>query len=237
MYDVFIDVGNQLIKIGYQNSKQEWIIHKLPTHNSNADDFENLFNQLKINHIYMGSVVGDTTKSMKAYFDKKRIPYTIINNDQFIDSVNFEGPINLNEVGTDILGFAYLIKEYKNALAINFGTATVAIHYDQSIKGVCIGIDFFNSYYEFLKRIKIDVGLGTYSDFGMNTKDAIDSSRYFLINGFINEILKKYPTIKTIIYTGGNRRIFNSYINEKHLQIIEIDEAVIKGYKRLIYKD
>lgn len=237
MYDIFIDVGNQLIKIGYQNTNKEWIIQKLPTHNSTVDDFENVFNKLKIKHIHMGSVVGETTKSMKMYFEKKHYPYTIISNEQFVDSVNFEGPINLNEVGTDILGFAYLIKEYKNTLAINFGTATVAINFDQSIKGVCIGIDFFNSYDEFLKRIKLDVDLGTYGDFGMNTKDAIDSSRYFLINGFINEILKKYPTIRTIIYTGGNRRIFNSYINEKHLQIIEIDEAVIKGYKRLIFKD
>lgn len=235
--DIFIDVGNQLIKIGYLSLHQQWIVLKLPSKQCTVKDLDLVFNNLVIKHIYFGSVVSETTSLLIKYFTEHNYPHTLITNSFFINKVQFVDAINLAEVGTDILAFAYLIKEHKETIAINFGTATVAIYYNECIKGVSIGIDFFNSYHEFLKNIKLDVDLGTYNGFGLNTKDAIDSSRYFLINGYINEILKKYPTVKTLIFTGGNRRIFNAYVNEKNIEIIEIDEAVLKGYKRLIYGD
>lgn len=234
--DVFIDIGNQLIKIGYLNVRNEWVINRLKTRSSTIDDFDSVFKKIHINKIYMGSVVLQTERFLVDYFDNNRIQYEIIHNELFCDELEFAKNIDLNEVGTDILGYAYLIKDHNNTLAINFGTATVAIHYNNEICGVSIGIDFFNSYRNFLNTINLPLELGIYKKFGINTKDAFNSSRYFLINGFINEMLKIEPSINKIIYTGGNRAIFAAYENIGNLEIIEIDEAVLKGYRELICK-
>lgn len=234
--NVFIDIGNQLIKIGYLNVRNEWVINRLKTRSSTIEDFDNIFKKLHINKIYLGSVVLQIKRFLIDYFDNNNIQYEIIYNELFRDELKLAQNIDLSEVGTDILGFAYLIKGYANTLAINFGTATVAIYYNNQICGVSIGIDFFNSYKNLLDTINLPLKLGTYKKFGANTKDAFDSSRYFLINGFINEMLKTEPSINKIIYTGGNRGIFSAYENISSLEIIEIDEAVLKGYRELICK-
>lgn len=231
---VFIDIGNQLIKIGYLNARGGWVINRINTRNSTIQDFDNIFKKLHISKVYLGSVVIHMELYLIDYFDTNNIQYEIIHNELFCNKLKLAQNINLNEVGTDILGFSYLISDYKDVLAINFGTATVAIYYNNKICGVSIGIDFFNSYNNLMNTINLPLELGIHKQFGVNTNEAFNSSRYFLINGFINEMLKLLPNIKTIIYTGGNRKIFDAYNNIHGLEIIEIDEAVIKGYKKLI---
>ncbi|MGL4947779.1 MAG: type III pantothenate kinase [Mycoplasma sp.] len=232
--NVFIDVGNQLIKIGYINDFGEWHIDRVKTRGSTFEDLEAVFKAIDIEKVYLGSVVADITTFLSDYFKLNDIKFELISNEIFYEHIKFDQPIDINEVGTDILGFAYYIKDMKNAIAINFGTATVSIKYCQAICGVTIGIDFVNSYNAFLNMIKLNSELGSYPNFGFNTQNAINGSRYYLINGFINQMLLEHPEIDTIVYTGGNRKCFNGYNNVKNINIIEIDEAVLKGYYQVI---
>ncbi|MGL4951512.1 MAG: type III pantothenate kinase [Mycoplasma sp.] len=232
--NIFIDVGNQLIKIGHINDFGEWEITRLKTRGSTFQDLEDVFKKIKIKKIYLGSVVSDITKFLSDYFITNNISYELISNELFYKHIKFEQVIDINEVGTDILGFAYYIKDKKNTIAINFGTATVSIKYNQAISGVTIGIDFFNSYNAFLNMIKLNSELSTFPGFGFNTQDAINGSRHYLINGFINQMLLENPEVDTIVYTGGNRRCFNGYKNINNIKFIDVDEAVLKGYFQII---
>ncbi|MGL4950278.1 MAG: type III pantothenate kinase [Mycoplasma sp.] len=233
--NIFIDVGNQLIKIGHINDFGEWEINRIKTRGSTFEDLESIFANLEIKKVYLGSVVSDITKFLSDYFVSKNISFELINNQLFYEHIKFDKPIDINEVGTDILGFAYYIKDNKNTIAINFGTATVSIKYNQAIAGVTIGIDFVNSYNAFLNMIKLNSELGSYPNFGFNTQDAINGSRHFLINGFINQMLDEHPEVDTIVYTGGNRKCFNAYVNTRNINLVNVDEAVLKGYYQILH--
>ncbi len=98
--------------------------------------------------------------------------------------------IDINEVGVDILGFSYYIRLEPHALGLSFGTATVAINYNGQLDGVVIAADFFNSYNYLDSILGIDSNqLVMFDDFGRNTIDAINGAKYFMINGFVNQML------------------------------------------------
>lgn len=236
--DLFIDVGNQLIKIGYIDSNGQWQIHRFLNRDLQDQPFNHYFKSLKINHIYLGSVVSNTTKFLVEYFKKNNFSFTIITNDLFAGKIILNKNININEIGTDILGFANYIKnETSPTLCLNFGTATVSMLYaNNKIEGVFIGPDFYNSYKYLYQILGVDLRMEDgYDKFGTNTIQSINGHKEYIINGFINEILKNYPKISKIVFTGGNRNIFYLYKNDKKIPIIEIDEAVLKGYYLLFF--
>lgn len=232
--NVYLDIGNQLIKIGYFDNKNKWVIKRIPSKKIDIHKLDEILSEIKFEKIYIGSVVKNASKILEMHFKRKKINFEFITNDLFASDIKMDNSIHLEEVGTDILGFCYFIKDNTNTLAINFGTATVAIYYDKELKGVTIGTDFFNSYEELLKILSSEIPLEKTNKFGTNTKDAVNGSKYFLINGFVNEILETFPNINKIIFTGGSRRIFYLYNNKFNKEIIEIDEAVLEGYRNII---
>ncbi len=231
--NVYIDAGNQLLKIGYADNG-EWIIKKIP--NSQLDsDFSTLLSQFNYTKIYWCSVCKDSTTFLKSFFNHNNIPNTQIAAKDFNGKLLINPNININEVGVDILAFSYYIKLEPKTLGLSFGTATVAIYYNMQLEGAIIGSDFINSY-DYLNKI---LGINNkdikmQDDFGTDTIEAINGAKYFMINGFINELLNSNATIEQIIISGGNRRIFDLYKNKYNKKITIIDEIVLKGLFYLI---
>lgn len=232
--NVYLDIGNQLIKIGYYDKENCFQVKRISSKKIDLTELDKILNEINFKKIYIGSVVKNASKILEMHFKKQHYEYEFITNELFKEQIKLEKSIHLDEVGTDILGFCYYIKNKSKTLAINFGTATVAIYYDKMLNGVTIGTDFFNSYEDLLKILSSEIPLEAINKFGTNTNDAVNASKYFLINGFINEILKNYQNLNEIIFTGGSRRIFYLYKNITNIKITEIDEAVLLGYKQLI---
>ncbi len=229
--NLYMDAGNQLLKIGYQVN-DEWIIKKIPNKDLEDKTLEEVLSSFSFNKIYWGSVCKNTTTFLSNFLKKHKLDNHQITPSDFNGQLLLNDSININEVGVDILGFCYFIKQEQHVLGISFGTATVAIDYNMQLEGVIIGPDFFNSY-SFLDNI---LGIDPYEikmhdDFGTNTRDAIDGSKYFMLNGFINQLLMNRNYNKIFI-SGGNKRIIELYKNIYNKEICLIDEIVLQGFAK-----
>lgn len=230
---LYMDAGNQLLKIG-QLCDDTWKIERVPNQTLDAQGLKKILESFKFDMIYWGSVCKSTTDVLQQYFSDHQIANQQIVAQTFKNHILLHDVVDLNEVGVDILGFCYFIKNEPHALGISFGTATVAIEYNMQLDGVVIAADFFNAYSYLDKILGIDSNkIIMQDDFGRNTIDAINGAKYFMLNGFVNQMLLN-RNINKIYVSGGNQKIFNLYKNIYQKEIITVDEIVLKGYQKLI---
>ncbi len=230
--NLYIDAGNQLLKVGYQIN-DEWIIEKIPNHQL-GDIFFDTIKKFQFLTVYWCSVCKTSTSFLTQYFKKNKIDNYQVTAKDFIGKLVINDQIDIHEVGVDILCYCYYIKLQPKTLAISFGTATVAIYYNLGLEGVVIGADFNRSYDNLHSILGIDGNqVMMHDDFGINTSDAINGAKYFMLNGFVNEMLADQD-IDQIYVSGGNKSIFNIYKNKynKHLEIV--DEIILKGLSLFI---
>jgi pantothenate kinase type III len=118
---------------------------------------------------------------------------------------------NKNELGLDILSFAYYIqKSYIKGVGISFGTATFAVAVNQKcIYGVAIApafVDSINSLFTQTALIKQTTINYINFDLGHNTNTALSSGATHSVNGFVNSIMcfcKQHYKINDVYVTGG----------------------------------
>ncbi len=231
--NLYMDAGNQLLKIGYQVD-DVWIIKKIPNQTLDDVTLSEVLSTFSFHQVYWGSVCANSSSMLTKYFSDHDIKHVQITPQTFRNHLLLNDAVDLNEVGVDILGFCFYIKHEPHCLGISFGTATVVMEYNMQLDGVVIGPDFVNSY-KFLDDI---LGINAnhiimHDDFGHNTMDAINGSKYFMLNGFVNQMLLNRD-IQKIFVSGGNKQIFNIYKNIYNKEIVLIDEIVLKGYQKLI---
>ncbi len=230
--NLYIDAGNQLLKVGYQVN-DKWIIKKIPN-TALKDEFAQTLSSFRYTKIYWASVCKTSTTFLNSFFTQHHIDNNQITASDFQGKLLINDKIDINEVGVDILAYCYYIRLQPKTLALSFGTATVAIYYNMQLEGVVIGTDFVNSYSYLDDILGIDGHhVMMQDDFGTNTIDAVNGAKYYMVNGFINELLAN-KTIEQIYVSGGNKNIFNIYknINHKHIEIV--DEIVLKGLEAFI---
>lgn len=234
---IIIDAGNSLIKMGYF-LEGKWFISSFPTKPMDTTKITNelthIQKKLSIEKVYIGSVVKFATEKLEYLFSKLKIPYHILTADDFKHQLPVNDGVNIYEVGIDILGASYYIKERSDSLCFIFGTATVGIHYTNKLDGAIIGYNFQNAMKQFCADFKFDNNIDSGIKFGIDTSSALAGFQDYILNGFVLKILADHKKIRTIYISGGYKDIFNCVRLSDKYTIYDIDDIVIKGYYKLI---
>lgn len=248
MNKIIIDVGNQMVKIGYIQSDQ-LVVHKILTNELSHQNLKQAFEKLpQFSKVYIGCINLQNHKIIEDFLINQNINYYFLSNDDFKQAgLIIAKSIDWNEIGIDILGFGYYLYHHQiksHVIGINFGTATVVIDYQSMINGVLIGINFCQSYDYLLSILGLQQITSLHNhqkpslNFAQNTIASVNNFKSFLISGFLDLLIKQYKTAQKFIISGNNRSIFEHYYidNPKNMPItIEIiNEIVIWGYYYLI---
>lgn len=223
-----IDIGNTNIKLAVFDKhviKQLEIIH--------TKSYKRLPNFKNVNDCVIGSVVPSLNQQISNDVYKKfHIKPWIVNVGDFDSEFNLS-KFDKNEIGLDILAFAYAIKSIlKKGIGISFGTATFAVVVNKDIiHGVAIAPSFDNGLSDLtkntalIKNINID---HINFDFGNNTQLALCSGITHSVNGFINSIssyARKLYGISNVYVSGGK----DNWV-ELTDKIQRLDNAILIGY-------
>ena len=163
-----------------------------------------------------------------------------------IKEFNLDRIININvknkkQLGSDRIANAIGVKQFKNCLVLDFGTATTfdVIRnevYEGGViaPGVKLSIMNLNKNTALLPLIDLKKNQKNY---GKNTKEALNAGFVWgyegLINNIINKIISKEKNKYKIILTGGYASFFKRIIKKK----ISIDQDItIKGITK-VYKE
>ena len=242
------DIGNTLIKLSILDSNFKIKeIYNLETKKifkiSSKKQFLNKFIKKKLNKkILFSSVVPKAYKLIEKYFIKNGFKVIEIKDLKIKKIIKIKIK-KYNQLGSDRILNAIASSNYKNAIVIDFGTATT---FDIIKNGIYVGgvispgvnlsilnlnsstalLPLFN-----LRKIK--------KSYGKNTQEALNAGFIWGYQGLINNIIKKISS-KTkvnykIILTGGYAKLFKKYVKFKSIvdQNVTI-KGISKTYKELL---
>lgn len=246
---LIVDIGNTCIKVGVFNQplkpvKEDWVYSKKVS----LDFFKEFIGRTHIDECYIGSVAPSKNKEVVKYIKNLTGSNPVfLNNLMFAKVFDLSNFDNVNEVGIDILGFAYYLQhQYKKVIGICYGTALFAVGVNnKKIYGVIlaplieIGIRKLIQKAELIDKNKdYKCDIKTF-DFGLNTQDAFNSGMNHIYYGFTTNVMNyfydKYQ-ISTLCITGGNKDKINMNKKQaKNFHIDWVDNAVLKGYSLLVF--
>jgi type III pantothenate kinase len=240
------DIGNTSTKICILNEKFKIIRSfnfetiKIYKKNFLKAVLRKYLNKKLNSNILFSSVVPKAYKKLKKIFKFTRFKLFEIKD------FNLEKIIDINVkskklLGSDRIANAIGVKQFKNCLILDFGTATTfdVIRnkvYEGGViaPGVKLSIMNLNKNTALLPLINLKKNQKTY---GKNTKEALNAGFVWgyegLINNIINKIISKEKNKYKIILTGGYASFFKKIIKKK----LSIDQDItIKGITK-VYKE
>jgi len=240
------DIGNTSTKICILNEKFKIIRSfnfetiKIYKKNFLKAVLRKYLNKKLNSNILFSSVVPKAYKKLKKIFKFTRFKLFEIKD------FNLEKIIDINVkskklLGSDRIANAIGVKQFKNCLILDFGTATTfdVIRnkvYEGGViaPGVKLSIMNLNKNTALLPLINLKNNQKTY---GKNTKEALNAGFVWgyegLINNIINKIISKEKNKYKIILTGGYASFFKKIIKKK----LSIDQDItIKGITK-VYKE
>ena len=240
------DIGNTSTKISILNDKFKIIKSfnfetiKIYKKNFLKKILKNHLNKNLNSDLLFSSVVPAAFKEIKKIF--KSTKFKLFEIKEF----NLDRIININvknkkQLGSDRIANAIGVKQFKNCLVLDFGTATTfdVIRnevYEGGViaPGIKLSIMNLNKNTALLPLIDLKKNQKNY---GKNTKEALNAGFVWgyegLINNIINKIISKEKNKYKIILTGGYASFFKRIIKKK----ISIDQDItIKGITK-VYKE
>ncbi len=248
---MIVDCGNSYLKVSLytfplQVLKSSTILNK----NVSLSFFKNFIGNNQISNCYIGTVAPSRNKQIVGYVKKvtKKTPI-FLTNQMFEKCFDLSSLSNLNEVGIDILGFAYYLQQkYKKAIGICSGTATFVVGVnDKKFDGVIISPQIEIGYEKLIKKAELIDKNKKYSaenrkmyDFGLNTQDAFSSGLNHIYSGFATSVMNYFNQTKgykTLCITGGGKDKIKIQPNQvKKFKIDYVENGVSLGYSLLIFK-
>ena len=240
------DIGNTSTKISILNNKFKIVKSfnfetiKIYKKNFLKKILKNHLNKNLNSDLLFSSVVPAAFKEIKKIF--KSTKFKLFEIKEF----NLDRIININvknkkQLGSDRIANAIGVKQFKNCLVLDFGTATTfdVIRnevYEGGViaPGIKLSIMNLNKNTALLPLIDLKKNQKNY---GKNTKEALNAGFVWgyegLINNIINKIISKEKNKYKIILTGGYASFFKRIIKKK----ISIDQDItIKGITK-VYKE
>ena len=240
------DIGNTSTKICILNEKFKIIRSfnfetiKIYKKNFLKAVLRKYLNKKLNSNILFSSVVPKAYKKLKKIFKFTRFKLFEIKD------FNLEKIIDINVkskklLGSDRIANAIGVKQFKNCLILDFGTATTfdVIRnkvYEGGViaPGVKLSIMNLNKNTALLPLINLK---NNQKNYGKNTKEALNAGFVWgyegLINNIINKIISKEKNKYKIILTGGYASFFKKIIKKK----LSIDQDItIKGITK-VYKE
>ena len=240
------DIGNTSTKISILNNKFKIIKSfnfetiKIYKKNFLKKILKNHLNKNLNSDLLFSSVVPAAFKEIKKIF--KSTKFKLFEIKEF----NLDRIININvknkkQLGSDRIANAIGVKQFKNCLVLDFGTATTfdVIRnevYEGGViaPGIKLSIMNLNKNTALLPLINLKKNQKNY---GKNTKEALNAGFVWgyegLINNIINKIISREKNKYKIILTGGYASFFKRIIKKK----ISIDQDItIKGITK-VYKE
>ena len=242
------DIGNTSVKISILNHKfdikKSFIVDTNKLYKSNnINKFFKKFLSKKLNtKVLFSSVVPKAYKLVKYYLKRKKFKIFEIKDLKIkkIIKINIK---NYNQLGSDRIVNAIGVKNIKNCIVIDFGTATTFDIlkegvYDGGViaPGVDLSIKNLNRFTALLPLLNLN---NRQKNYGKNTKEALNAGFLWgyegLVNNIINKIIIKSKKNYKIILTGGYAKIFKKFIKKKTMvdQNITI-KGVAKVFKELL---
>ncbi|WEK83008.1 MAG: type III pantothenate kinase [Mycoplasma sp.] len=244
---LIIDIGNTYLKASIYNKNQEIIFEdQIRTKETNNLFFKKFNEKAKVEQCYIGSVAPSVNNKVEKQIIKElKIKPKFLEVKDFVDVLDLK-KFDLNEIGIDIVGFAYYLrKQQKKAIGICYGTALFSVGVDnKKVLGAIIvpyierGIKSTVEKTELIKlnRVQYDP---LYFEYGTNTHDALLSGINHVYEGLTTNICsyfyKKYKFSKLCI-TGGNQ--IKIHLNDDYkdkYDVYHVHNAVIKGYAEFIF--
>ncbi len=242
------DIGNTSTKICFFNSKFKKIRNIIiETDKIYNKEFKRkiLINFLKKNiksKILFSSVVPLAFKKIKNYLKNSNLKLIEVKklNLEKIIKINLK---NYNQIGSDRIVNAIGVKNLKNCLVIDFGTATTFDiikngKYEGGViaPGIKISIANLKNSTALLPSFKLKKVKKIY---GKNTKEALNTGFFWGYEGLVNNIINKISSSGKVKYkivlTGGYANFFKNMIKKK--TIIDQDitiKGLVKVYKELV---
>ena len=192
--------------------------------------------------VLFSSVVPKAYKLVKYYLKRKKFKIFEIKDLKIkkIIKINIK---NYNQLGSDRIVNAIGVKNIKNCIVIDFGTATTFDIlkegvYDGGViaPGVDLSIKNLNRFTALLPLLNLN---NRQKNYGKNTKEALNAGFLWgyegLVNNIINKIIIKSKKNYKIILTGGYAKIFKKFIKRKTMidQNITI-KGIAKVFKELL---
>jgi len=240
------DIGNTSTKVCILNDKFKiersfnFETVKVFKKNFLKKTLKKYLNQNSNSNLLFSSVVPKAFKEIKKIFKFTKFKLLEIKNFDLrkIIKINVK---NKKQLGSDRIANAIGVKQFKNCLILDFGTATTFDVIKNGIyeggviaPGVKLSIINLNKSTALLPLINLKKNQKSY---GKNTKEALNAGFVWgyegLINNIINKIIFKEKNKYKIILTGGYASFFKKMIKEK----ISIDQDItIKGIAK-VYKE
>ncbi len=237
------DIGNTFIKLSIlDNNFKIKKIYNLETDKifkiSSKTKFLNKFIKKKINKkILFSSVVPKAFKVIKKYLTKHKFKVIEIKELKIKKIIKIKIK-KYNQLGSDRISNAIASSNYKNAIVIDFGTATT---FDIVKNGVYVGgvispgvnlsilnLNRSTALLPLLNLKKIQ------KNYGKNTQEALNAGFIWGYEGLINNVIKKISSKSKVNYkiilTGGYAKLFKKYV--KHKSIVD-QNVTIKGISKI----
>ena len=237
------DIGNTLIKISILN--KDFSIKK--SYNLNTEKiykkkyinsfFKKFIKKDLYNKVLFSSVVPIAYKKIYLYLKKKKIKVFEIKDFQIKKLIKIKVN-NFKQLGSDRIVNAIGSSQVKNALIIDFGTATTFDIIKNGIyeggviaPGIKLSIINLNKFAALIPLLNLKDEQKSY---GKNTKEALNAGFLWgyegLVNNIINKIIIKSKSSYKITLTGGYARMFKKLIKKK----TNIDQDItIKGVAKV----
>lgn len=242
------DIGNTSTKICFFNSK----FKKIKNINIETDKIYNrefkrkiLISFLKKNinsKILFSSVVPLAFKRIKNYLKNSNLKLIEVKqlNLKKIIKINLK---NYSQIGSDRIVNAIGVKNLKNCLVLDFGTATTFdiirnSKYEGGViaPGIKISIANLKNSTALLPSFKFKKVKKIY---GKNTKEALNTGFFWGYEGLVNNIINKISSSGKVKYkivlTGGYAKLFKNMIKKKTIVDQDITiKGLVKVYKELV---
>lgn len=248
-YFLILDIGNSKLKAAIYSNNEEIEVFSIKTGSISKIFFNKILKKFKVKKCFIGSVVPNATIQVKNILKSFNLYIKEIKPKDFINVLNLN-KINekINKIGVDLLGFSYFLKnKWKKSIGFCFGTFSFSIFINNgALNGAIIfphikdGINSLFKNAALIDAFNLNNYDHSFIDFGKNTYESIISgANHFYIGSLVNFINYFYLKNKTVNYciTGGDKTrviMLKKIISNKKIKINVIDNAVIKGYAKLI---
>lgn len=215
---IYLDIGNSNIKLFVNN--------KLFLYKVTINKFTELIEKYK-SYDWIIIITNRHKRKFLDLLNRNHINFkNIVSLD--LNNVLINKDISINEIGVDIL-LASKYLNNKNGVIIINGTALISIYVNNSrIESVSIqaGITKQNNFLNSLLFLKNNYKFS--SNFGTNTKKAIELGNFFNVSGIINYYCEKY-NIQYFVLTGNgfSQSDVNNFLSKKY-NIEYVENLVLK---------
>jgi len=231
---IIIDLGNTYSKIAFYDYLGNKIVKKInikTTELIKKKYLNRLKKKLKSNHCLISSVVPSSFRKISNFFNKINIKVFELSNKKLIKNIKIKIN-NKKKIGSDRVANAIGVTKlgYKNAIVIDFGTATT---FDILVNSIYVGgiitpgLDLsIKSLHHLTSQLPLIKLKHTNKIIGKNTFEAMNSGIYYgyisLINGIVSQIKLQTRKKFKIILTGGTGKIFQGKLKFKSEYIEDI---------------